>query len=84
MDTEAQRGQDVGNLVSTEGLLKELKDQVEGPGDYQKKRLVVEALVSGIVVETSGLGRKKTGNVEITYTFSEPVTVAENGSSPCG
>ena len=84
MDTEAQRGQDVGNLVRTESLLRELKDRVEGPLDSQTKRLVVEALVSGVMVETTGRGRKKTAEVEVTYAFSEPMVAVENGTSPSG
>ncbi len=72
INSEAERGLAVGNLVSTESLLQELKSKIGGPLDWQTMRLVTENLVSGITVETAGEGRKKTATVTISYTFAEP------------
>ena len=80
-NTEAQRGQTVGGLATTENLLKALSDTIDGPLDWGTKREVVEALVDGITAETAGTGRKKTATVTVTYNFSEPVQVVENSTS---
>ena len=78
---EAERGQTVGELVGTESLLKALSETIDGPLDWETRREVVEALVDGISVETTGTGRKKTATLTITYNFSEPVEVVENRTS---
>ena len=45
-------------------------------------RLVTESLVAGIMVETSGEGRKKTANVTVTYAFAEPTVAVANDAIP--
>ena len=77
---EAQRGQTVGELATTESLLKTLRETVGGPLEWDVKRQVIEALVDSITVETIGTGRKKTANLTITYNFAEPVHAVENGT----
>ena len=46
------------------------------------KQEIIELLVSGITVETSGEGRRKTAEVTIRYAFGEPTAVASSRNGP--
>ena len=81
---EAERGQSVGRLADAESLLKTLRDQIQGPLAGETRQRVVEALVSGISIETTGEGRKKQAHVDITYAFSPEVHAVDNGTTGCG
>ena len=69
-------------LTDAESILLELQNKVNGPLSFDTKRSVVDALVDGITVETSGEGRHKEATVTVTYTFSNPTADAlENSTS---
>ena len=67
---------DVSDVASTEGLLRSLQDTIEGPSDWETRRSVIEGLVSGVLVETTGTKRQKKSKISVTYNF-EPVDAAE-------
>ncbi|MCZ6535453.1 MAG: hypothetical protein O6914_05710, partial [Chloroflexi bacterium] len=77
----AEQGQKVGKLTDAESLLRALQDKIQGPVDWDTKRRVVEALVWGITVTTTGEGRKKKALVEITYAFEPKSHAVVNGTS---
>ena len=49
------------------------RDTIDGDLDWDTRRAVVDGLVSGITVETSGTGNNKTAAITVSYNFSEPV-----------
>ncbi len=75
----AEQGQKVGKLTDAESLLKALRDKIQGPVDWDTKRKVVELLVWGISVATTGAGRKKKASVEIVYAFEPKPHAVVNG-----
>ena len=75
---DAAIGRNVGRLVDAEGLLKQLQGRVEGALDWTTKRQVIEALVWGIEIQTTGTGRRKQATVEITYAFDASVHAVNN------
>ena len=77
----AEQGQKVGKLTDAESLLKALQDRIKGPVDWDTKRKVVESLVWGISVNTTGEGRKKKASVEIIYAFERNSHVVVNSTS---
>ena len=77
----AEQGQKVGKLTDAESLLKALQDRIKGPVDWDTKRKVVESLVWGISVTTTGEGRKKKASVEIIYAFEPNPHVVVNSTS---
>ena len=78
---EAETGQAVGELATTDTLLRDLRDAIESDLDFDTRRTVVEALVAGITVETEGAGRYKTAAVTVNYRFSEPSHVVDSSGS---
>ena len=78
--TDIDTGITVSDLANTEDLLRTLRDTIEGDLDWATRRAVVEGLVSGITVETSGTGHKKQAAVTVSYNFSEPNCVVNIGS----
>lgn len=78
---ESETGKAVGDLASTDTLLRDLRDAIEGDLDWDTRRAVVEALVEGISVETTGSARKKQAAVTVSYRFSEPVYAVDNAAS---
>ena len=78
---EIDAGSAVGDLATTEDLLRTLRDTIEGDLDSETRRAVVEGLVSGISVETLGTGRSKQAAVTVSYRFSEPVYAVDNAAS---
>jgi site-specific DNA recombinase len=77
--TETERGQSRSNLSDVESLLVELRDKVQGPLDWETRRQIVEALVSGIRASTTGEGRNKEASIEVTYAFEAPSHAVEHG-----
>jgi site-specific DNA recombinase len=77
--TETERGQSRSNLSDVESLLVELRDKIQGPLDWETRRQIVEALVSGIRTSTTGQGRNKEASIEVTYAFETPVHAVEHG-----
>lgn len=63
----------IGDLANTEDLLRALRETINGDLDWDTRRSVVDGLVSGITVETSGTGNQKTAAIRVEYNFSEPV-----------
>jgi site-specific DNA recombinase len=78
---EIDTGITVGDLANTEDLLRTLRDTIDGDLGWDTRRAVVEGLVSGINVETSGTGHKKIAAVTVSYNFSEPNCVVNSASS---
>ncbi len=74
---EAEVGRHVGQLADAGSLLEAIKDKLVGPLDFDTKRQVVESLVSGISVTTTGEGRAKSATVNVTYAF-EPASHVAN------
>ena len=77
MADESGRATTVEDISNVGELLRALQDTIEGPLDWETRRSVIEGLVSGIVVETAGTGRKKTASVTVTYNFQDFVSAAE-------
>ena len=75
----AEQGQKVGKLTDAESLLKALQEKIQGPVDWDTKRRVVESLVWGISVKTTGKDRKKKATVEIIYAFEPKPIAVVNG-----
>ena len=67
----------IGDLANTEDLLRTLRETIEGDLDWDTHRAVVDGLVSGITVETSGTGNKKTAAITVEYNFAEPVDAVD-------
>ncbi len=78
---DAERGVNIGKLANAESLLKTLRDTIQGTLDWKTKRQVVEALVWGISVHTTGEGRKKKATVEVTYAFEPIFHAVESGTA---
>ena len=81
---DAAIGRHVGRLVDAESLLRELQERIRGDLAWTTKRQVVEALVWGIEVKTTGTGRKKQATVEITYAFDSNMHAVNNHMSGGG
>ena len=79
--SEVDTGITVGDLANTEVLLRTLRETIEGDLPWETRRAVVEGLVAGITVETSGTGHKKKGTVTVSYNFAEPRCVVSIGTS---
>ena len=79
--SEVDTGITIGGLANTEVLLRTLRETIEGDLEWETRRAVVEGLVSGITVETSGTGHKKKAAVTVSYNFSEPNCVVNIGTS---
>lgn len=73
VDTSARTGEAVGKITSAEGLLEELQGALEVELDWDTKLQVVNTLVNGITVATTGTGQKKRASLEVRYEFGEPV-----------
>ena len=78
---EAESGKAIGDLATTDSLLRDLREKIEWDLDWDTRRAVVEGLVAGITVDTKGTGRKKTAVITVSYNFSEPVHVVNNATS---
>jgi len=68
-----------------ETLLTQLRsslDEIERDNDIQRKRQVMEILVSGIKVDTEGMGRAKQARVTISYSFA-PKHVVHSNTAKC-
>ena len=81
--SEVTTGIAVGDLANTGDLLRTLQETIEGDLPHETRRAVVEGLVSGITVETSGTGRKKKAAVTVSYNFAEAVHVVDSATSCC-
>jgi len=73
VDDSARTGEAVGKITSAEELLEDLQGALKGDLDWDTKLLVVNTLVNGITVATTGTGQKKRANIEVRYEFGEPV-----------
>ena len=71
----------IGDLATTEDLLRTLRETIEGDLDWNTRRAVVDGLVSGITVETNGTGNKKTAAITVDYNFSEPVHAVDSSTA---
>lgn len=80
MGEESNRATTVESIATTEELLQTFRDGIDLPLDWEGRREMVEAFVSGIIVETTGTGRKKKSNISVTYTFA-PVGDVEKPTS---
>ena len=74
-------GQDVGRLTEAEHLLRSLQENISGDLDWEIKRQVIENLVWGITIETTGEGHKKKANVQVKYAFDPSYHSMENSVS---
>jgi len=84
INLEAHQGKMVGELTNAESLLKALQAEISGELDWQTRRTVVEALVKGVTVTTSGTGRKKQAEVDVTYTFDLSANAVDQCTIGCG
>ena len=78
---EAETGRAVGDLATTEDLLRTLRMKIDWDLPFETRRTVVEGLVSGITVETQGTGHQKTASVTVSYNFSDPSYAVDNATS---
>jgi len=78
---ESETGIAVGNLANTDDLLRTLRETIEGDLPWETRRAIVEGLVSGITVETTGTGHKKKANVTVRYNFAEPVYAVDSATA---
>jgi len=53
---------------------------MQGPLDWETRRVMVEGLVSEIAIETKGKGQTKTAAVIVVSNFAEPGHAADNGT----
>jgi len=60
-------------LESAEALLTRLRQRLDQPLTYERKRQLVELLVGGIRIETIRDGKKKENIVTVTYQFPSAV-----------
>ena len=60
-------------LESAEALLTRLRQRLDQPLTYERKRQLVELLVGGIRIETIRDGKKKENIVTVTYRFPSAV-----------
>ncbi len=79
--SDIDTGITVGDLANTDTLLRTLRETIKGDVDWETRRAVVEGLVAGITVETTGSGRKKQAAVTVSYNFSEPVYAVDSATA---
>jgi site-specific DNA recombinase len=76
-------GDETAQLQSTQALLEKLRSRLEQGVSWEVKRQLVEALVSGIRVDTSQEDGKKFASVVVTYRFASSIdTCTGRDSSP--
>lgn len=65
-------------LAQAGALLQQLRgraDEIERTGDIEMKRQIIDLLVRGIRVDTTGAGRNKEAALTIEYAFADPHAV---------
>jgi site-specific DNA recombinase len=60
------------NISSAQALLANLRKRLDEPVSWEQKRLLIEALVSGVRVETVETCGVKQSEITVTYRFSQP------------
>ena len=64
------------------GRLRDNLEEIERANDWQAKRQIVELLVAGLQVATTGTGRDSEATVTITYRFTPPGAIDTTTARP--